>query len=198
MRIHLLLLLCCVLLVLGNACAPRMPAPEYRTTATIKDIMESIVDPNADYLWESVSTTATAKGTIENAPKTDKDWIDERNHAITLMEATNLLQMPGRLVAQPGEKSKHPGIEETPEAIKELMDVDRASWIKYTHDLYDATAVMLKSIDSKDAAGVLNAGEALDKACENCHKHYWYPHQFDYIQKSGGSMRPVVPATKAP
>jgi cytochrome c556 len=207
MRTRVLLLLSCVLLVLGTACAPRQPAPEYRATATIKDLMDSVVDPNSDYLWDSVSTETSAKGTVDKAPKTDQDWAEERRHAIALLEATNLLQMPGRMVASPGAKTEHPGIEETPEAMQEAIDHDRASWIKYALGLYDATAIMMKSIDAKDAAGVLDAGDGLDKACEQCHQHYWYPHQFDYFKKNGvdktggdktGSMRPKGPATKAP
>ena len=56
MRTRFLLLLCGVLLVIGVACAPRQAEPEYRTSTTIKDIMEHIVDPSADYIWQSVST----------------------------------------------------------------------------------------------------------------------------------------------
>jgi cytochrome c556 len=41
--------------LLAAACQARQPQPEYQTTATIKDIMDSMVDPNADYLWESVA-----------------------------------------------------------------------------------------------------------------------------------------------
>ena len=36
-------------------------AAEFRTTGTIKDIMDSVVDPSADYLWESVATIVTAR-----------------------------------------------------------------------------------------------------------------------------------------
>jgi hypothetical protein len=116
---------------------------------------------------------------IDRRPKTDDDWKEARCHALALLEATNLLQMPGRAVAKPGEKSENPGIEEGPEEIKALMDADRASWVKYTHGLYDATKLMLDAIDTKDADQMLDLGDQLDHACENCHKHYWYPHQFD-------------------
>jgi len=105
------------LLLVAAACSPRGPQAEYRTTATIKDIMDSMVDPNADYLWESVATIVTAAGTEERAPRTNEDWIALRRHAIPLVEATNLLQMPGRHVAKPGEKSENPGIELGPEEM---------------------------------------------------------------------------------
>src|SRR5438445_8444377 len=45
----------CSLLV-AAACSRSAPQPEYRTTATVKDIMDSMVDPNADFLWDSVAT----------------------------------------------------------------------------------------------------------------------------------------------
>jgi hypothetical protein len=37
-------------------------APQFRPTATVKDIMTSIVDPSADVLWNSVATIVTATG----------------------------------------------------------------------------------------------------------------------------------------
>ena len=53
-------------------------APEYRLDATIKDIMDSFVDPSADYIWDAVSTTVTAKGAVERYPQTDDEWKDYR------------------------------------------------------------------------------------------------------------------------
>ena len=173
LRTFLALVLTGLVLLLSSGCAG--PPPEYHTTATVKDIMDSVVDPNADYLWKAVSTVVTAKGVIENAPKTDDDWKEMRRHTIALMEATNLLQIPGRLIAQPGEKSENPRIELSPEVIRTLVDSDRASWIKYTHGLHDATAAMMKAVQAKDSEKVSEAGDVIDKACEACHKQYWYP-----------------------
>jgi hypothetical protein len=173
MRKFVLLLSSAAMLLLCSSCAG--PAPEYRTTATVKDIMDSIVDPNADYLWDAVSTNSTAKGVIEHEPKTDDDWKELKRHTIALMEATDLLQIPLRLVAKPGEKAENPQVELSPEVIKTLIDSDRAAWIKHNHTLHEATEAMLKAIDTKSTAGVLDAGDLIDKACETCHKQYWYP-----------------------
>lgn len=186
-----------VFLALSGGCksAKRAaPAPDYQL-GTIKDLMDSVVEPNADYLWDSVSTESTARGVVQNAPKTDSDWDDERHHAIALMEATNLIQMPGRHVAHPGEKADNPDVEEAPEEIEALIASDRAVWYRYAHNLYDATAVMTKAVDARDPAGILNAGESLDEACEQCHVHYWYPHENDNTLPSGaGSVRPGAAA----
>jgi hypothetical protein len=106
-----------LLLVFGTSCSrqpEQQPQAEYRTTATIKDIMDSIVDPSADFIWESVATVISAKGTEERAPHTDEEWKEVRRRAIMLLEATNLLQIPGRQVAKPHEKSENPGIELEP------------------------------------------------------------------------------------
>ena len=160
-------------LVLTSSCAG--PAPQYRTTATVKDIMDSVVDPNADYIWKSVESRVTAKGVIDKAPTTDDDWTELRRHGIALQEATDLLQIPGRQVARPGEKAQNPKIEEPPEVIKTLIDSDRAKWIQFNHGLHDSVAILMKAIDAKNVTGVEDAGGAIDAACEACHKQYWYP-----------------------
>ena len=92
--------------------------------------MDSMVDPSADYLWESVATIVTKAGTEERRPRTDDDWKKVRRAAVTLIEATNLLIMDGRKVAKPGEKSENPGIELSPEAIRRVMDDDPATLVK--------------------------------------------------------------------
>lgn len=163
------------------ACSSSKPAPAaeaepaFRTTGTIKEIMDSVIDPNADVLWESVSTTINREGTTEKMPRTDEDWLMVRRAAVTIVEATNLLVMDGRTIAPPGHKSEYPGIELEPEEMQKLVDADRASWVRYAHGLHDKAMVALKAIDAKSVQGLMDAGEGLDEACENCHKHYWYP-----------------------
>ena len=158
---------------------PQAPPPqaEYRTTATVKDIMDALVDPGSDYIWDSVETIVSAKGTEEKAPHTDEDWKQVRNHAIMLLEATNLLQIPGRHVAKPGEKADDPKVELSPDQIEAEIAKDRASWIKYAHGLHDATMDAFKAIEAKDTEGLLNAGDGIDNACEKCHLQYWYPNE---------------------
>lgn len=151
--------------------------PPFRTTGTIKDIMDSVVDPSADVLWDSVSTTINRQGVQDKQPRTDDEWKEVRRSAIALVEATNLLVMEGRKVAPAGDKSQNPEIELGPEEIQKLVDADRAGWIKYAHGLHDAAMVALKAIDGKSVQGLMDAGEGIDEACENCHKHYWYPNE---------------------
>jgi len=185
MRKYGSLLLTSILVLLVGACtqqqAPPQPAaqaqPEYRLTATIKDIMDSVVDPGADYIWGSVETVVSAKGIDEKYPRTDEEWKEVRRHAIQLLEATNLLQMPGRLVAKAGEKADDPKVELGPEQIAELINKDRAAWNKFAQGLHDATMATFKAIEAKDKEELLNTGDGIDNACEKCHLQYWYPNE---------------------
>jgi hypothetical protein len=173
-----------VIAVLTASCAQQQaPAaakqaePEYRLTATVKDIMDALVDPGSDYIWDSVETVVSAKGIEEKYPKTDEDWKQVRNHAIMLLEATNLLQMPGRHVAAPGEKASDPNVELAPEQIEATISKDRAAWISHAHDLHDAVMKTLQAADAKDKDKLLEVGNDIDEACEKCHLVYWYPNE---------------------
>lgn len=180
MRECLLLSLLTMSILLLTACAeqqsqPAAPQPQYQTTATVRDIMDSVVDPAADVVWGAVETIVSAKGVEEKFPRNDEEWQNVRRSAIMLLESSNLLKIPGRAVAQPGEKPDNPGIELAPEQISELIEKDRASWNNYAQALHDATKQVLKTIEAKDAEGLLNMGDGIYQACEKCHMHYWYP-----------------------
>src|SRR5450631_262332 len=87
------------------SCQKPKPEAEYRPTTTIKYLMENIVDPAADTIWDSVGTKVSMKGKVENAPHTDEAWAAIRLRAVQLQEASNLIQIPGRHVTKPGERN---------------------------------------------------------------------------------------------
>jgi hypothetical protein len=151
----------------------------------MKDIMDSMTDPSADYIWESVATIVTKEGTEERRPRTDEDWKKVRQAAMRLIESMNLLVMDGRKVARPGEKSENPGIELSPEAIERVMAEDRASLITLAHGLHDAVGKALVAIEAKNADALSDAGEIIDQACEKCHLKYWYPPDAEKIEGAG-------------
>ena len=167
-----------LLVVAAAGCGGREePPPQspFRPTATIKDIMTSIIDPEADVLWNSVATIVSLSGTEERAPKTEEEWAAVRQSAVQLVEATNLLRVPGRHVARPGEKSENPRIELQPETIQKMIAEDPAAWSGLVDRLHDAAVPALKAIDARNAKGLFDAGEHIEHACEACHQRYWYP-----------------------
>jgi len=169
-----------VTLLFGGACRGRQQAPqqpEYAPTATIKDLMLSIIDPSADVVWESVGTVITSAGTEERFPRTDEEWANVRGGAIRLVEAPNLLMIPGRHVARPGEKSETPGVELEPGEMDALIAKDWEAWSRRAKALRDVSLEMLQAIDAKDKEKMLDVGGRLDVACEGCHTQYWYPNE---------------------
>jgi hypothetical protein len=156
---------------------PPAPEPAYQPSSTIKELMLNVLDPAADVVWLSVTTVVDKKGLVDTKPQNDEDWTRVRQGAVTLKEAANLLMMPGRRVARPGEKSETPGVELEPEEMDELIAKDRAAWDARAKDLHDVMIDVIKAIDARDADKVFELGELIEAACENCHRQYWYPNE---------------------
>jgi hypothetical protein len=161
----------------ATAAAPAAPPPPYMPAATIKDLMQSIVDVAADTVWLSVTTTASEKGLIETKPQNDEEWNKVRHGAIQLAEAANLLMMPGRHVARPGEKSETPGVELEPEEMEKSINNSRGVWEDRAKALHEAAMLAVKAAEEKNAEKIFEVGENIEMACENCHRQYWYPNE---------------------
>src|SRR4030095_16909259 len=108
-------------------CTPP-PAPEqqsaaspYRLTASIREVMNSVIDPNADVVWNAVKTTIEHGRPTEHAPANDQEWAEVRRAALIVTEGANLLMMPARPVAPPGAAALRPGVELAPEEVRALI-----------------------------------------------------------------------------
>jgi hypothetical protein len=161
------------------ATAPRAASGSpYRMVNSIQDIMEGVIAPAADVLFDAVATDITAAGVVEKRPRTDEDWEHVEAAAIALVEGPNMIKMPGRRVARPGEPTKSEGPdapELTPEEIQAKINANRALFLKYANELQDQAIRALDIVRKKDAEGLFNIGEDIDQACEACHLEYWYP-----------------------
>ena len=159
---------------LGTGCR-KAPAPQLLRLAYIKDIMDSMVDPSGEFVFQSVQQISDEHGIHEKAPQTDADWEAVRERLIVLLEAPNLLVMPGRKVAPPNVTSQNPGIELEPAQIQKAIDDNRPVFIRRARGLQDAAAVAMKAVEAKNTDALFKAEDGIDKACESCHIHYWYP-----------------------
>jgi hypothetical protein len=151
--------------------------PTYVPEATIKDLMLGLIDTSADTVWLSVTTTVDSRGIVDVRPKDDEEWMQVRFGALRLVEAANLLQIPGRRVALPGEKSIAPGVELEPEEMQVMIEKDLAGWNQRARTLHDAAMLAVRAAEAKDADKIFEIGEAIEHACENCHRQYWYPNE---------------------
>jgi hypothetical protein len=171
------------LLVLGGlvsaSCTSKASAPpaDLKPIVSIKELMENIIDPIADNVFDAVGTDATEKGIVETKPRTDEDWAKVQIGAVTLAEGSNLLKMV-RSVAPPGDKNNSGGPnapELSPEAIQAKIEGDRALWNKHADELRDEALRIMDIVKAKNADALFEAGSRLDRVCENCHLEYWYP-----------------------
>ena len=72
--------------VMAFGCSPA-PGPPFKPVADVQQLMEMMVDPAADLVWDAVGTVITAEGTNDWFPQTDEEWAAVRNSAVVLMES---------------------------------------------------------------------------------------------------------------
>lgn len=167
-----------------TACSQGHPAahdrnsnpPPFIPAATLQELMDAQIDPAADFIWGSVGTVITAAGVEDRRPHTDEDWAQVRHKVIALIEATNLLLIPGRRVADSDFPSAGPGVLSSTEIQRNLTH-DPAGFDSFVLALRAVALQELAAVDHQDAAALLQTGEAMDAACESCHVANWYPHE---------------------
>jgi hypothetical protein len=161
----------------GQSAAPA-PSP-LKPIAGIQDVMAGMIDPAADFLWASVSTTVVGKETIEKQPRTDEEWAEVRRQALILAEGANLIMMDGRHVVKEGvtlEDHGTPGNLTAAESEQAIAQ-NRGSFIAFAQALRDVGASMLAAADARNPQGLIDAGDTMDQVCEGCHLQFWYPGQ---------------------
>jgi hypothetical protein len=156
---------------------------------TIKDLMESIIDPSADTLWRAVGTVVDNDGIHEMFPKTEEEWQEPRRAAVRIIEGSNLLIIPGRAAAPPGTKSEAPGAELEPPQITVLINEKRKSFDAFARALQGLGVEALGAIDTKDASLLLEIGARMENVCEGCHQTFWYPPEKD-LSTNARNARP--------
>jgi cytochrome c556 len=168
----------------GGAAAPASAAGPAPTSAgladeaanfSIRTIMAAKVDPSGDYLFESIADIADDHGITHKAPRTPAEWDAVRHHLQVLVDAEKLLIVPGRKAAEPGDRSSNPAVENEPEQVQKLLDSQHPDFVARAGRLRDAATLGLKAVDARDTKALFGAITAIDKACESCHLHYWYP-----------------------
>ena len=150
-----------------------VPATPFLVKTTIREIMDAEIDPAADALWDSVAFTATLEGEHEDRPQTPEQWQAVRRSAITLLEATNLIVMPGRRIA-PANLALPPG-ELDPAVLQGKLETDNAQFVAFAQVLRGLAVQAVNAIDAKDPQKLFELGGAIDSACEACHLVFWYP-----------------------
>jgi hypothetical protein len=127
----------------GGAPAP----PPFRVVADNKLLMQSVIDPSADFVWDSVKTIITKDKTEEIRPHTNEEWLAVRNAAVALTESGNLLMMAPRAK-------------------------DGGDWMKLSQELINTGEAAIRAADAKNADRLFTVGGDIYEACSNCHRQY--------------------------
>ena len=134
--------------LLGVSCQSDPSPTPFQPVADTSLLMEAIVDPLTDVIWDAVGTKVTPDGTTEIRPETTEEWNTVRNSALTLAESGNLLMMSPRAV-------------------------DDDEWMKAATALVDTGMLAVSAAEAQDAEQLFEAGRLLYGVCSNCHQRYW-------------------------
>jgi hypothetical protein len=153
----------------GNAAGDRP------INSSIKEVMELIIDPSANEIWQAVASVTDQEGIHDLFPKTQEEWLNMRRAAVRIMEGGNLLMVPDRDAAPVGTKSKTPGVELEPAQIDALIKKNRKSFNGFAQALRNLGLEALRASDDKNAALLLAIADRMQPVCASCHQTFWYP-----------------------
>jgi hypothetical protein len=160
---------------------------DLKPVVSVKELMDHMIDPAGDYIFDSVSTVIDPKGNVvEKAPKTEEDWEKLRIGAVTLAEGIYLLKIP-RPFAPAGDENNSSGpdaTELTPAQILAKVKNDPVEWNARIEALRNVGLEVLDIVKKKNTKELWDASENLDQACESCHRSYWYPKEDNQFYRS--------------
>jgi hypothetical protein len=144
---------------------------------SVKELMKFMIDPMADNIFNAVGSTLTPRGMIDVVPKTGEDWDRIRIGAVSLAEGASLLKVR-RPFTPAGDENNSTGpdaVELSPSQITAKVERDPVEWNARIEALRNVSLEALDVVRRKDVGELWDVGENLDKACEACHRSYWYP-----------------------
>jgi hypothetical protein len=131
----------------GTRGAPPSEIRAAPSLATVRQLMNGMIQPSAEHVWDSISVTVSEKGTEEKQPQTDEEWQQVETSAVMLVESATLLL----------QGSRDPG-----------GDV----WSRAAKDMAEASALTAKAAKAHNKDEVFKLGETIYRACTDCHATY--------------------------
>ena len=102
-----------------------------KAVVSVKELMQNMIDPVADNIFDAVWWNITPKGIIATEPKTDDDWEKVKTGAVTIAEGAYLLKVPRSVRAGRRREPQH-GTEVrqglSPAQIQAKLDKDPVLW----------------------------------------------------------------------
>jgi hypothetical protein len=141
----------------GNPAASRA-----QVNANLGQLMKGILYPSSNVIFAAQGENPAA---VPKAPDPSTatnplassygGWEAVENASLAIVEAANLLSIPGRKCAN--------GV---------AVPMNNPDWPKFVQGLRDAGMTAYKAAQSKDQDNILMAADVLTTACANCHNKY--------------------------
>ena len=138
-----------VLLAACSKPAPPPPQAKFDTSLDMKEIMGHLVDPGSWAFWHATGTVVSAEGEKSNAPTTQEGWDTAESGATEVMQAGNILQLPGN--------SRGP------------------EFNAFAQDLIVKAKAAREAAEAKDPKAMFDTGAAMYEVCVDCHAKYVMP-----------------------
>lgn len=119
----------------------------YNTNLSVTEIMNLVLEPASDILWDSGGWVMDAAGYEELYPTTDDGWAYVRAQAAVVVESGNMLALPGRAE-------------------------DNDAWMIYSNGLSEAGVLAMEAAAVQDKEAFFQAGAQLYSVCTACHQAY--------------------------
>lgn len=133
------------------ACSKQEPQaiqPQYVRAHDIKQLMATVVQPQADVFWKSAGTVTDETGEHDLTPTTDEGWLRTRSAAATVTEMGNLLMTP-------------------------LYAEGRGEdWMKFSKALVEIGQRAEKAAVDKSSDAIFDVGGTMYNVCTACHQVY--------------------------
>lgn len=133
--------------LLASACSGSPQPPPFKAVVETKDLMEFVMERQADIVWGASGSIVTAEGIQELRPRNDEEWLAVKSAAVNLTETGNLLLFAPR--AQ-----------------------DDGRWVQNVQKMMEQGQRMIAAIDRKNTQEMFDVGSDLYDTCTNCHMHY--------------------------
>jgi hypothetical protein len=138
------------------------PAPPQKIETTMLQLMRGIFYPasNVFFSAQTIDPTTVQKAhdpAVSTDPLTSSynGWIAIENAALTMAEATNLLNLPGRFCSN-----------------GKPVPVQNADWLQWGERMREAGKMAFKAAQSKNQDTILEAADEVADACRACHLKY--------------------------
>ena len=140
----------------------------YDASVPLREVMGDVVDPAVWAFWNRSGSVVDAKGSHDKTPinpatltdekareAAENEWIAAENGVTQLIQATNILQLPGY--------------------VRVTATNDNGDWLKFAQRLNKAAHDADGAVKAKDGQKMFDTGGVIYQVCTDCHAKYLMP-----------------------